>query len=120
MSKTRGVMSLLIALSSGCSPDRIVSIDVGSASKRVEAHVGDRIDIHLWAGAGGLYADTPTVSTPAIEFIDSSIESGNSGFVSPGGPGQLFRFRALSQGVALVTFTPLQQAPVVVDTLVVR
>ena len=114
------LLSLALPLGLACGGDRIVSVDAGSASKRIEAHVGDRVDIHLWAGAGGLYESSPTISTSAVQFIDESIEIGTGGFVSPGGPGQLFRFRAISRGTALVTFSPVQDAPVVVDTINVQ
>ena len=113
----RILASLLITVAAGCGGDRIVSLDAGSGSKRIQAHVDDRVDIHLWAGAAGVWATTPTISTPVVAFIDASDDIGGGDFVSPGGPGQLFRFRAVAQGIALVTFRPMQQAPVVIDTI---
>jgi hypothetical protein len=87
----------------------------------IDARPGDLIDIRLWGGALGTYASLPSVSTAAVEFLDLSIDIGSGGFVSPGGPTQQFRFRALSPGAAVVTFAPLQQgSPVVSDTIVVK
>jgi hypothetical protein len=51
-----------------------------------------------------------------VVFVDVSIE----GPPNPGGPTQRFRFRAASRGIAVVTFSPLQGAPVVTDTVVVQ
>jgi len=114
------IPSLLVSLAAACGGDRIVSVNAGSASQRVDAHVGDLVNIHLWAGLNGLYATSPAISTSAVQFIDESIETGSGGFISPAGPGQLFRFRAISRGTALVTFTPMQDARIVVDTIDVQ
>ena len=74
------------------------------------------MDIRLWGGALGTYASPPTISAPAVIFVDVSID----GPPNPGGPTQRFRFRAASRGTAVVTFSPLQNAPVVIDTVTVQ
>lgn len=112
---SRPALAALVLLVAACA-DHIVSVDGATRSQRVTAGVGDLVDIPLWAGALGTYADAPTVSGSAVEFVHVTIDSPPN----PGGPTQRFRFRALSRGTALVTFTPLQSAPVIVDTIVVR
>jgi hypothetical protein len=79
--------------------------------------VGDLVDIRLWAGALGTYGNQPTISTPALSFVGVSIDDGPP---TPGGPSQRFRFRAVSRGTALIMFTPVSYAPVVVDTVIVH
>ena len=114
----RAVVAILVV---ACGANRIVSLNGGLLSRRVDARRGDLVDIYLWGGALGTYQSPPTISTSAVEFVDLSIETGSGGFVNPGGPTQRFRFRALSAGIAVVTFSPLQQgAPIVSDTIVVQ
>jgi hypothetical protein len=114
---TLAVLPLLIA---ACNADHIVSVDAGLGSHLVAARVGDLIDVRLWGGALGNYTSPPDISTAAVEFVDISIETSSGRTVNPGGPTQRFRFRAVSRGSAIVTFAPMQSAPVVVDTVVVQ
>src|SRR6476660_3205309 len=117
----RSVLSAALAIVvAGCGADHIVSVSSGLVSQRVNARTGDLIDIRLWGGALGTYASPPAISTPAVEFVDVSIETGSGGTINPGGPTQRFRFRAITAGLAVVTFTPLQSAPVVADTIIVQ
>jgi hypothetical protein len=105
----------------GCGSDHIVSAGGDLISRRIDASRGDLIDIRLWGGALGTYASPPVISTAVVEFVDLDVETGSGGIVNPGGPTQRFRFRALTPGSAVVTFSPLQQgSPVVSDTIVVH
>jgi hypothetical protein len=110
--------TILALVCAACDSDGIV--EAGGGSRRIDARVGDTIDVLLFAGALGLYASPPTISTADVMFVDMTLDAGAGGFVSPGGPTQRFRFRAASHGTAIVTFSPIQNAPVVVDTIVVR
>jgi hypothetical protein len=114
--RSRAALGLLALIGGGCGADHIVAVDAGTGSHRVTAAVGDLVDIRLWGGALGTYASPPTVSAPAVVFVDVSTD----GPPNPGGPTQRFRFRAASRGTAVVTFSPLQSAPVVTDTVIVR
>jgi len=96
--------------------DHIVSVDAGTGSHGITVGVGDLVDIRLWGGALGVYVSPPTISGTAVEFMDVSID----GPPNPGGPTQRFRFRAASRGTAVVTFSPQQDARIVVDTIVVQ
>jgi hypothetical protein len=107
---------LCALLASGCNAERIVAFGQGERSG-VEVSVGDRIDITLRAAALGAYVSLPAISTPAVVFLD--VVTPDEGPV-PGGPAQRFRFRAVSSGTAVITFTPVQPGPVAVDTIVVR
>jgi len=99
-----------------CSADHIVSLGTGVDSHRVTAGIGDRVDVRLWGGAMGTYASPPAISGTGVTFVDVSVD----GPPNPGGATQRFRFLAVMRGLAVVTFTPLQSAPVVVDTIVVE
>jgi hypothetical protein len=111
---------LCLAFAGSACADRIVSLDAGSGSRLATARVGDIVDIRLWGGGLGTYASPPIISTPVIEFVGVTLETGSGGVVNPGGPTQRFRFRAVSRGSAIVTFSPLQSAPIVIDTIVVQ
>ena len=112
----RGVASLAILGAIACSADHIVSIGTGVDAHRATTVVGGLVDVRLWGGALGEYASPPDISGAAVTFLDVSTD----GPPNPGGPTQRFRFRAVTRGLAIVTFTPLQIAPVVVDTIVVE
>jgi len=112
----RAALSLLAIIGAACGADHIVGVDAGTGSHRVTVALGNLVDIRLWGGALGTYASPPTISAPAVIFVDVSID----GPPNPGGPTQRFRFRAASRGTAVVTFSPLQNAPVVIDTVTVQ
>ena len=112
----RGVVSLAVLGAFACSADHIVSIGTGVDTHRVTTVVGGLVEVRLWGGAMGEYATPPAVSGAAVTFLDVSTD----GPPNPGGPTQRYRFRAVAHGSAIVTFTPLEIAPVVVDTIVVE
>ena len=80
------LLSVLLMLA--CQADRFVALGMGEGN-RVEASVGDRIDITLRAAALGAYASPPVISTSAIAFLE--VTTPDEGLV-PGGPAQRFRF----------------------------
>jgi hypothetical protein len=109
----RGVSSLAVLVGIACSADHIVSIGTGVETHRVTTGIGGLVDVGLWDGAMGGYASPPAISGSAVTFVDVT----SDGPPNPGGPTQHFRFRAIARGSAIVTFTPLSVAPVVVDTI---
>ena len=109
------LLCTLLAIS--CSADRIVAFGQGEVS-RVEVSVGDQIEITLRAAALGAYASPPAISSSAVVFLDVMTPTEDP--VPPGGPAQRFRFRAVSTGTSMITFTPVQIGPAAVDTIVVR
>lgn len=64
----------------------------------------------------GEYESPPSVSSPALRFLDESLVSPSV----PAGPTQLFRFRAEARGTAVVTFYDTGDDPTVEDTVLVR
>ena len=57
----RAVAAILVA---ACGADRIVSLNGGLASRRVDARRGDLVDIYLWGGALGTYQSPPPSRLP--------------------------------------------------------
>lgn len=112
----RVLVLLVMVLAVACLADHIVSLDLGEQNRRVEASVGDQIEITLRTIGPGEYASPPALSNAAVLFLDVA----SAGPPVPGGPTQRFRFRAASRGTAVITFTNTGDGPTVSDTVVVR
>ena len=65
--------------------------------------VGQEIDIALQTIGPGSYA-TAEISSSSVEFIDTSYPEGQT----PAGPKQLFRFKAVAPGEAVITMERTQ------------
>ena len=119
----RPVLVLAAVMVGACGLEKTtaaVSV-TGGASRSVAASVGDEIDITLQTVGFGEYASPPEVSSSAVQFLSV----GQASVTVPAGPTQIFRFRAVAPGQAIVVFTHTGQVPPVsypnvVDTLVVR
>lgn len=112
---TRSASLLALIFATACHADDIAAIGPG---RHLELSVGDRFDVLLRAAALGSYIAPPTISMPAVEFLEATLVDESP--VPPGGPLQRFRFRATAPGTAVITFTPAQDGPVASDTVVVR
>ena len=107
--------ALAVAVGLACFGDSIVALDAGERNHRVSARTGERIDITLQSIGGGEYASPPTLSSPAVAFLDV----GYCGTL-PAGVTQCFHFRAVSPGQAILTFTHSGNNPAVQDTVDVQ
>lgn len=85
-------------------------------SRTLSADAGAEIRITLGTVGPGEYASPPDVSSPSVRFVDMTYV----GPAVPAGPRQLFRFRAVSQGRAVVVFRHTGSNPTVQDTIAVR
>ncbi len=111
--------SLAACHSSVLTTPPLVSI---GPDRTVSAQVGGAIDITLQTVGPGYYVTPPTVSSPAVRFLS---ENEPDGFANPAGPTQVFHFRAVAPGQAVVGFThtggfPGQTYPSTSDTIVVQ
>jgi hypothetical protein len=107
------VATLLASWLTGCShagmsSGDIVSLGAGDNGKSVSVAVGDEIDLTLQTIGPGQYA-TPAVSSGAVRFLNVIEVSPPN----PGGPRQLYRFKAESSGSATISIphTGGRQAP---------
>jgi hypothetical protein len=86
------------AASQSSVPGHVLSLDNRNSGQRVTAAVGQPIQITLQTIGPGQYV-SPQISSPAIRFV-------SAGFAekpNPGGPRQIYRFRAGSEGEAHIS-----------------
>src|SRR4051812_1686669 len=115
---TRVVIACLLATAGtliGCRGDEIVSVN-DRVSTTVSVVVGQELQITLGTVGPGAYESPPSISSPAVRFLDVSCPTTQV----PAGPTQLFRFIGEARGTAIVSFHHSGSKPPVVDTVVVR
>jgi hypothetical protein len=86
------------AASQSSVPGDELSLDNRNSGQRVTATVGQPIQITLQTIGPGQYV-SPQVSSPAIRFVSA----GSAEKANPGGPRQIYRFRAASEGEAYIS-----------------
>ncbi len=92
------VATLAWAASCGNGNDHPRELDNANNGDVVTAAVGDEIDITLQTVGPGEYG-TPQISSPVVRFLQVSEVSPPN----PGGPTQLFQFKAASSGEAVIS-----------------
>ena len=85
----------------------------GSPSHTVSIEAGRELELTLQTIGPGEYASPPVVSSAAVRFLDVRLVTP----AVPAGPTQLFRFKALAPGVAVIVFHHTAQGPTVEDTI---
>src|SRR5438067_8269529 len=98
----RAIAGFACFLSVGCRANPVaptVSI-VSKTSQSISLHVGDELTVTLQGIGPGEYLSPPSVSSPAVRFLDVSQAS----VVVPAGPTEIFRFQAVAKGQAIVVF----------------
>jgi hypothetical protein len=88
---------LLIA---GCdfSKSRLISLDGSIAGQKVVVSVGDTIEVTLQTIGPGQYGE-PVLSSGAVKFLEEKPAS----LQNPGGPRQIYRFKAIMTGETIIT-----------------
>ena len=86
------------AASQSIVPGHVLSLDNRNSGQRMTATVGQPIQITLQTIGPGQYV-SPQISSPAIRFVSA----GYAETQNPGGPRQIYRFRAASEGEAHIT-----------------
>jgi hypothetical protein len=99
---------LLVAACSGTdgTEPSPIALSRGDSQTTVAAAVGQELDVTLQTVGPGEYGP-PSLSSPAIRFLDVSHPSQQN----PGGPRQLFRFRAVSAGSVEVSIAHTDDDP---------
>ena len=78
---------------------RVLSVDIADNGRVLSAASGDEIDVTLQTIGPGAYNERPDVSSPAVVFSKVSMASPQN----PGGPRQLFQFKAMAAGHAVIS-----------------
>jgi hypothetical protein len=98
----------------GCESHGPLEVN-GVQTHTVSIAVGLEFGIRLSTHGPGEYVSPPTVSDSVIRFLDMTYVGPNN----PGGPTQLFRFKAVSRGRSVITFQHSAGAYSVTDTVTV-
>jgi hypothetical protein len=93
--------------SPGSPSGRVLSLDNGDNGRLLSAASGDEIDVTLQTIGPGAYNERPDVSSPAVVFSKVSMVTPPN----PGGPRQLFQFRAMAAGHAVISISHTGQNP---------
>lgn len=115
----RFLLPLGLLLLAACGSDNVVGVRGDDIASQVVVYRGQKIDIKLGNVGPAIYASPPSISSPVLEYLGVDIV----GPYTPGGPTQLFHFRAVAPGQAVVTFQRVLQDSVVStvqDTVRVR
>jgi hypothetical protein len=84
----------------GACADKIVSLKLDQLDRRITAHPGQEIRIALGNAGPAEYETPPQISSTAVSYLGVDVVPP----YNPGGPTQLFRFRAVHSGEAIVIF----------------
>jgi hypothetical protein len=115
----RFLLPLGVLLLAACGSDNVVGVRVDDLASEIVAYRGQKIDIKLGNVGPAIYASPPSISSSVLEYLGVDIVPP----YTPGGPTQLFHFRAVAPGQAVVTFQRVLQDSVVStvqDTVRVR
>ena len=78
--------------------------------------IGDELGIKLQTVGPGEYSSPPAITGSAVRFLGVALV----GPYVPAGPTQVFRFKAVALGQAIIQFEHTDRNPAVNDTVVVR
>jgi len=95
---------------------KVWTLDNTDNGRLLSVEVGDEIDLTLQTIGPGQYDEHPTVSSPAVVFSKVSLPAAQN----PGGPRQLFEFRAAAAGRAVISIPHTGQNPRFEITMDVR
>jgi hypothetical protein len=113
------LLSLGVLCLGACDSDSVVGVRGDEGNHSIVANRGQEIDIKLANVGPATYASPPSISSEVLAYLGVEIVPPNT----PGGPTQLFRFRAEASGQAIITFQRVFQDSVVAtlqDTVRVR
>ena len=82
-------------------------LDNGDNGRRLSVKSGNEIRVTLQTIGPGQYDELPSLSSPAVMFLRVSLLTP----ANPGGPRQLFEFRAAAAGDAVVSIPHTGQNP---------
>lgn len=107
------LLGIALAGLGGCGPGPFALTD--DTSQTISLDVGQELDLTLGTVGSGAY-QTPMISSDAVAFLGDSLIGPNE----PAGPRQLFRFRGVAAGSAIIVLTHSGDQPAIMDTVVVQ
>lgn len=111
------VACVLLSACNSSNPSGPAALELnGVPSRQISASVGQELSIRLQTIGPGSYASPPTIEGTAVTFLDASFV----GPQVPAGPTQVFRFKAVRPGRAILAFHNSLQNRTVSDTVLVR
>lgn len=116
---TRLLLPLAVLLFAACGSDNVVGVRANGVSSTITANRGQKIDVQLGNVGPAMWASPPSISSPVLEYRGVEIVPP----FNPGGPTQLFHFRAVAPGEAIVAFERVLGDSIVAsfqDTVLVR
>ena len=109
-------ISILVSVALGLAACSANPLAVRSdTSQTLSLDVGQELDLTVVTVGPGSY-QSPTIAGSSVSFLGGSIVGPNT----PGGPRQLFRFKGVSAGQAIVVLTHSGNEPTISDTVVVH
>jgi hypothetical protein len=93
---------------------KVLSLNNTNDGQRVTAKVGQPILVTLQTIGGGQY-DTPKISSRAVRFEGSAFAPGRE--QNPGGPRQVYRFTATTEGEAQIRIPHTDSKPTLTFTI---
>jgi hypothetical protein len=112
LTRPAGILVVAELFLAGCGSDSLTDMN-GTTGRTFTVAPGQEVDIRLQSIGPGEYQAPPAISSTAIRFQSAGLV----GPSVPAGVTQLFRFQALRQGRAIVTFRHSGQTVTVVDTV---
>lgn len=111
------VAAAILACAAACVVNGPTTVSIAdNTNQTITALQGEDVNITLQVTGAGVFDSIPAVSTANVRFVDESQ-------VYPAvavGPTQLFRFKAVTVGTAIVDFVNRPQGITVEDTIVVH
>jgi len=91
------LFAVVVLFQIGCSSSP-ATFTLTDSGKVVSAMLGDELDVKL-SNIGPSTYDAPVLSSNSVQYLSVSVV----GPYTPGGPTQLFKFKAVAQGQCAVT-----------------
>jgi hypothetical protein len=106
-----------VFLVEACGSNSVSPLEViGAPPRTFTIAVGQQVDIQMGSVGPGEYVSPPTLMGSAIDFLGVSLAT----IQVPAGETQLFHFKGVAPGQAIVRFHNTNQSADVSDTVVVR
>ena len=113
----RCVLAAVLLTTGSCGGESTVLVQgTDTGSQTVTLSVGQELDVMLGTVGSGSYDSVPTISSPALRFLNSAVVPP----YVPAGPRQRFIFVAERSGSSVITFRHSDTNPMITKIVQVR